>query len=364
MLSGSCVTKFMPEISENIAMIVVDGLITDQAQPDTIKLYNSIPLGDKDRIIPVKGCTVLIEDDHGNVYYLNEIPGGKYITDPAEFQGMVGLKYTLKIFTNSTSDYNYSYQSYPMEMKPVPPINDLFYEKTLIEEESVGVSGKEGCHIYLNTYDASNNCRFFKWDYKETWQIHLPFDIINKTCWVSNKSDIISVKNTTLLSENRIEKHPLLAISNETDRLAIKYSILVNQYSINEDEFIYWNKIKDATENVGSLYDVTPSSIRGNMFCVEDPDQVVLGYFSVSAKSSKRLFIKDNFSGLVNKLPDCIDSETTSSVPPPYLNKLIWIIISCGRCIPPLFAYTYDQACADCTMRGTNIEPDFWVDNK
>lgn len=251
-----------------------------------------------------------------------------------------------------------------MEMKPVPPIDELYYEKTVIREPAEGVSLAEGCEIFLNTHDDSNDCRFYKWEYKETWEIHLPFDIINKTCWVSSNSDNIAVKSATLLSENRIVKHPLLAISNESDRLAIKYSVLVNQYSLNEEEYIYWSKLKEVTENVGSLYDITPSSIHGNMFCVEDPNQVVLGYFSVSAKSSKRLFIKDNFAGLVNKLPDCIDYETGSSIPPPSLNKLIWNIIYCNMCIPPYFAYTYDRSCADCTVRGTKTKPDYWDENE
>jgi len=354
----------MPETSENIAMIVIDGLITDQPEADTIKLYNSIPLGDKDRIIPVRGCTALIEDDLGNVFYLSEIAGGKYVTDPEEFRGVIGVKYTLKVFTNSPSEFNYSYQSYPMEMKPVPPIDELYYEKTVVREPAEGVSLAEGCEIFLNTHDETDDCRFYKWEYQEIWEIFLPFDIVNKKCWVSNNSTNISVKNTSLLSENRIEKHPLLAISNETDRLAIKYSLLVNQYSLNEEEYIYWSKLKEATENVGSLYDITPSSIIGNMFCVEDPGQVVLGYFSVSAKSSKRLFIKDNFAGLVNKLPDCIDYETGSSWPPPYLNKLVWNIIYCNVCMPPYFAYTYDRSCADCTVRGTKIKPDYWDENE
>lgn len=362
LLSCSCVTKFIPEPDENVKLLVVDGMITNQPGSDTIKLYKSIPLGEKNKRTPVYGCTVMIQDDLGNSYYLSEINPGTFVTDPEEFCGIVGRKYTLKIFTNGTSDYNYSYESYPMEMKPVPPIERIYYEKTVIEEASEGVLLKEGCQIYLNTFDYESDCRFYKWDYKETWEIQLPFDIENKVCWVSKNSGNISVKNTSTLGENRIEGLPLLFVSNETDRLAIKYSVHVNQYSLNEEEYDYWSKMKTVTENVGSLYDITPASIKGNIFCVEDPEQVVLGYFSVSARSSKRLIIKDTFSGIVNHLADCIDEQ--SSFRKVILNKLVWLIIDCGPCRPPYFAYTYDRSCADCTVRGTNIKPAFWDNDK
>jgi hypothetical protein len=226
------------------------------------------------------------------------------------------------------------------------------------------VTLKEGCQVYLNTSDAENDCKFYKWDYKETWEIFLPFDIENKQCWVSQNSGNIIVKNTTTLLENRIVRFPLMSISNETDRLAIRYSILVNQYSLNEEEYNYWSKLKLATENVGSLYDVTPASIQGNIFCIEDPDQPVLGYFSVSAKTSKRIFIDENFSGIVNRLPECIDEEFSFRPVMPQLNKLIWMIIDCAMCRPPYYAYTYDKSCADCTVRGTKTRPDYWDNNE
>lgn len=364
LLSCSCVTKFIPEPNENAELLVVDGQITNQPEPDTIRIYKSMPLVEKVQRTPVYGCTVMIQDDLGNSYYLSETNPGTFVTDPGEFCGIVGRKYTLKIFTNGASEYNYSYESYPMEMKPVPPIEKIYYEKTVIEEASEDSPRKEGCQIYLNTSDSQSGCRFYKWDYSETWEMKLPFDVINDVCWISKNSGNISVKNTSTLSENRIEGHPLLFISNETDRLAIKYSVLVNQYSLNEEEYNYWSKLKAVTENVGSLYDITPASVKGNIFCVEDPQQVVLGYFSVSARTSKRIFITDTFSGRVNRYAGCINEKFSFRKEMPNLNKLIWLIIDCGMCRPPYYAYTYDKSCADCTVRGTDIKPAYWDDDK
>jgi len=100
----------------------------------------------------------------------------------------------------------------------------------------------------------------------------------------------------------------------------------VNQYSLNEDEYIYWEKLQNISEEVGSLYDITPSSISGNIFCIEDPAEQVLGYFSVSAKTSKRIYIDGYFRGLVNYYTTCPYDTIYGTGTIPNLNSSVWVI--------------------------------------
>ena len=129
------------------------------------------------------------------------------------------------------------------------------------------------------------------------------------------------------MTEDRVARLPLHFISNESDRLAERYSILVNQYSLNEDEYNYWEKLQNISEEVGSLYDITPSSIPGNIFCIEDPAEQVLGYFSVSAKTSKRTYIDENFRGLINLYSECESDTIYGGRPIPDLNISKWVIV-------------------------------------
>ena len=249
-------------------------------------------------------------------------------------------------------------------MKPVPPIDSLYYEKVIIAEADEDTRLKEGCQIYLNTHDQENRCKFYRWNFSETWKFILPYFVPNRTCWITYNSDAINIKNTSVLAEDRIDRYPLNYISNETDRLAIKYSIFVNQYSLNEDEFSYWEKLKTSTENVGSLYDITPSSIHGNINCIEAPAEKVLGYFSVSSVTSKRIFIDDTFSGLVNPYKDCASDTIFGSGTIPYLNVLTRIIEENPIARPPFRVITVHKGCADCTVRGSATEPAFWNEEK
>lgn len=363
LLLNSCIVQFIPETDEDKELLVVEGLITDQPGANTVKLSKSLPLGRKNVAKPLKGCIVKISDDMGNTYSLKEIVAGTYVTDPAKFKGIIGRWYTLHINTN-TAYNNLTYESFPMEMKPVPPIDSIYYEKMVIKEKFEGSSPAEGCQIYLNTHDPENSCKFYRWEYSETWEFRLPYTVPNNVCWISNNSDRINIKSTSVLEEDRINKYPLIYISNNTDRLKVKYSILVNQYSLNEDEFVYWEKLQNISEQVGGLYDITPSSIPSNIWCLEDLNEKVLGYFSVSASSSKRIFIKDRFSGLIDLYTDCIADTIFGGGPIPNLNTSVWVIIDNPLPPPPIRVITYNKGCADCSVRGTTKKPIFWRDDK
>ncbi len=363
-ISG-CITQFVPETDEDQNLLVVEGLITDQPDVNTIKLSRSLPLGKKTTLRPLKGCTVSITDDQGNTFLLTESSNsGTYLTDASVFQGIVGRKYTLHINTNNSTATHYSYQSLPMELRAVPPVDSLYYEKVTLAEKTEYSGPKEGCQVYLNTYDPTGNCNYYRWEYIETWKFQLPYLTTNNTCWITNNSKSITIKNTSVLAEDKVARLPLNLITNETDRLAVRYFILVNQYSVSEDEYTYWEKLQSISEEVGSLYDITPSSIPGNIFCVEDPAEQVLGYFSVSAKTSKQIYIDENFRGLVQLYNECPSDTIYGNAPIPNLNSNVWIIVDQPYAMPPYKVLTENKYCADCTTRGTTIKPDFWDDRK
>ena len=328
-------------------------------------LSKSLPLGMRNVAKPVTGCTVSVSDDLGQTFSFTETEPGTYVTDPSEFQGALGRFYTLHIKTGP-DNYNLNYESIPMELKPVPAIDSLYYEKVLIEQGPGNIPLREGCKVFLDTHDPQNQCEFFRWEYSETWEFHLPYTVPNNICWLSENSSIINIKNASVLEETRVNKFQINSISGETDRLSQKYSILVNQYSLNEDEFLYWQKLQNISEQVGGLYDMIPSSIPSNIYCLDDPNEKVLGYFSVSASSSKRLFIKDHFAGVSTPYTTavCVADTIFGGEEIPSLGTYVWVIVDHPIPPPSYQVITRIKGCYDCTLRGTNIEPAFWNEVK
>jgi hypothetical protein len=367
LIIAGCVEKFTPNLHTTQYYLVVNGLITNQPEVYTVKLSWSVTPGETTSV-PVTGCDVTVYDDLGHVYQFTESSTpGYYISDTTTFRGVIGRKYTLHIETNNATPLHHSYESEHIEMKEVPPIDSLYYEKVIIKEKTPTSGAQEGCQIYLDAYDPQGSCRFYRWDYTETWNFIIPWEgVANNLCWISENSKNINIKNTTVLSQDRIQRYPLYFISNETDRLSERYSILVNQYSISEKDYSFWEQARGLIQNNGGLYDIIPYSLAGNLICIEDPGEQVLGNFSVSAKSSKRIFIDETFGGLVNIYKDC-PADTFNFANPnliPGLNVYRWIIYECHGSCGNIEITTNEHSCADCTTRGTKIKPDFWEDFK
>lgn len=363
LLLNGCITKFIPESQGDQKFIVVEGLITDQPGPYTIKLSYTSAFNFRGESEPVTGFNIRIYDDEGKEYPCKERKPGSYVTDSSNFRGQIGRAYTLRMYSFNISDQGI-YESLPMEMKPVPQIDSLYYQKETIENTEPGNGVREGCTVYLDTHDASNACKYYKWEYVETWEIRIPYSVTNHTCWVTANSDKITIKSTESLQKSEITRFPLCFISDQSDRLSFKYSALVNQYSLNENEYRYWERLQNVSQEVGGLYDMIPTSITSNVTYLNDPTRKVLGYFSVSAVTSKRIFIKDHFQGLKNyySADACIADTVFDGAYIPNLNATVWVLID--HFIPPYKVITYSRGCADCTVRGSIQEPSFWRDGK
>ena len=355
-----CVMQFIPQIEEYREYIVVDGLITDQNNSYKIAVSKTSPIGgEKFTKIPLGGCVVTVTDDLGNHYYMFEKNYGLYVSDSLTFRGVAGRKYTLHITTGG-----HSYESFPMEMKTVPPIDSVYAE--IINNDTYQL-GKivPGYQVYFDTHDPLNECRFYRWDFTETWEFSIPYifeDIVNSTCWKTANSNKIYLENTSSLLEDRVTKFPLNFITTETDRLKIKYSLLLRQYSLNEDEYNYWGKLKRITEDVGGLYDVVPMSIESNIYCTDSPSEKVLGYFSVSSVASKRIFINNTLRGFPDFYGYCPFDTVPVGTPISNLNITIFILQELNPTLTSPFSYvlTMNKECVDCTRSGSNKRPDFW----
>lgn len=359
LLISGCVIQFIPEIEEEPKLLVVEGLLTDQNRANRISISWSLPVGEVMTEQPVKDCRVIINEEGGQGHLLEERFPGIYYTDSTRFRGQVNRKYSLYIQT-----HNGTYATDYIEMKPVPAIDSVYFKTILIKKDEFGLP-VEGCQIFIDTHDPSGRCLYYRWDFRETWEYQIPYSVFNRVCWRTANSDKIFIKNTSIYNQASVTAFPLQYISNATDRLVERYSIIVNQYSLSDEEFAYWEKVKNVSESVGGLYDITPMSIQGNVYRVENSGEPVLGYFSVSAVTSERIYIDEDFMGLPNFYSFC-PSDTVfgpSTVPISGLGVSKWVIIdrTVGE-MPPYRIITEYKQCADCTVRGTNIKPSFWVE--
>ncbi len=89
------------------------------------------------------------------------------------------------------------------------------------------------------------------------------------------------------------KKAPLNFVSSETRRLHYRYSLLVRQMALSKKAFWYWDELAKNLQSKGNLFDTQPSLTPSNICNVNDEDELVIGYFSISGATEKRIFVED-----------------------------------------------------------------------
>ncbi|HWA34612.1 MAG TPA: DUF4249 domain-containing protein, partial [Cyclobacteriaceae bacterium] len=351
--------------------LVVDGMITNEFKQHRVSISHTLPLNTLE-FSPEQGATVSVSENGGLTIPLTETSPGIYMTPP--FAGTIGNKYSLRFQTAAGK----SYTSNAVEMKPVPPIDRIYAVYPVIQ------NGEQGVQLFLDGGDGGKRTNYYRWEYEETYEIQTPFPSkfvwlggneitfrlqqVNN-CWATKKSNAILSSKTTGLSADRVVGLPFRFIPSVSQELVIKYSVNVTQYALNEESYTYWQKLKEINENQGTLYDKQPGNLRGNVSAVSNSEEIVSGFFSASAVSTRRVFFtpKDFESkGFVpaEYLKSCSESPPISvpieklgaTLGPAQASFIIYDATGPG----PNVVLLLRKACCDCTSQGTNIRPPFW----
>ena len=371
---GSCIEPFEPVIKEYQNVLVINGKITDQPGIHYVEVSRSTPYN-KPFYKPVGGCIVLITDENGDMIPFQEGEGGKYSADiPGSFLA-VGKAYRLQVFTPNQREYCSEYDT----LLACPPIDSIYYEVETRETSDPDFF-LGGIQFYVDMTGSASDSRDFIWQLEETWEywaalfsqyIRREGEEVTKfrssdlyKCWKTYPISEIYTETTRNLSVNALKRNSLNFVSNETDRLKVAYNLLVKQQSLTRRSYIYWEKMKAQSGEMGGLYESQPSSAIGNICNTTDPDQVVLGIFYATQQRTKRIMV-DNMSSendlfefeipyLTCEWENAIGSFQSGDDFPYYLKSNH----SSGYGPPYL---TADRICFDCRIQGgINVKPDYW----
>ena len=362
LLPGGCIEPFEPDIEKYENILVVDGLITDKKEVYTIRLSRTLRF-DESRPIMETGALVEVVDDQGNLFSFNESSDGIYTSDTNSFVGVPGRSYMLMIQTQDGAYYASSVDL----LKAAPVIDSVFYKYK--EETLPGNEILQGIEIILDTDDPQNGTRYYRWEWLETWEFSVPYTKLGyearEFCWASEPSDQIVIASTMQLSKDVVNDQRIYFVDNRSNRLLKAYSTLIRQYALTETTYSFWREIELLNEHTGSLFDPPPASVTGNVMNENDPDEPVLGFFQVSGVSEKRFFFRHEELPSLFRAPTEYEFCSMIDVIGPgesYIQKG-WIVmlryfdLDIEHTILVNFA-----ACYDCTARGSNKRPDYWID--
>ncbi|HZX58509.1 MAG TPA: DUF4249 domain-containing protein [Mucilaginibacter sp.] len=378
-MAFGCQKPYLPHIvAVSSNYLVVEGVINTGSDSTSIRLSRTVQLSSTAQVKPELGATVTVTTDAGGNYPLSSTGKG-YYTGPG-LNVNSAAKYGLKIVTSDGKVY----QSDMVVAKNSPPIDSVYYRVQ-----------SDGLKIYADTHDPSHSSTYYRWDYKETYEIHsafyayvyfsqipidtvLPRDPANQiyACWLNNTSSDIILNSSAKLSKDVIANNQITSISSTSEKVAHRYSILVKQYALTADAFNYYQQLKKNTEQLGSIFDPQPSELPGNIHCVSNPGEAVIGYITAGSPAQSRIFIDNRYlpAWRASTPYDGCMMDTLYFKRPvgaTFVNDVQLYIYTMEQM--PIFAIVTpgsthvigyaasSQECVDCTLRGSNKQPDFWT---
>jgi hypothetical protein len=303
-----CTEIYKPDISSDTQALIVEGLITDEAGPFTIKLSMAKPLqfdSVYSTTYTVRFATLTVTDNEGKTYELKESTPGNYVM-PATFKSKIGNIYKLHI---KTKDGN-SYESNPEKLLP-PQTYDSIRGINATQDyvnSNNEVQHVEGVDIMVDLFkslsatDLVQSCRFksniiIQYLFKTTemdpntgnestkWHwFHFGWNTYSLNA-IENISDERSGTSNSLIKNHSVGFIPF-NISSYGLTIPfpnIIYYLRVSQYTMNNDSYLFYKKADNQLSASGKIFDPITSQLYGNMKCVNDPSKKVLGLFEVSS---------------------------------------------------------------------------------
>jgi len=336
-----CSEIYIPNINSDSEGLIVEGLITDEAGPFTIKLSEAKAISFDSLVgsTTVSGAKLTITDNENHTFVLTESTAGSYVT-PSNFSSKVGNSYKLFITTKSGDKYesNVEKLSIPQTYDSIRGIHAT--ENYLNDNNELqNVSGAEilvDLFKFQSILDSVPSCRFLSnitIQYKYTAKGRDALgNLTTDWHWVFfgwNTFNLNSIENITdeksVTSSPQIQNHsigfmPFAASSYGfmiPDETSIIYYLRVSQYTMNNDSYRFYKGANNQLSATGKIFDPITSQLQGNIKCVSDPAKIALGLFEVSSVKQSAFLVNgsaasDNITvakALVMNVPASKDVE-------------------------------------------------------
>lgn len=378
LLSGisGCVEPIDIESHTYEDALVIEGIVTSELQHQEILLSRTFRLEENGPAEERNAVVTVVTE--GEIYSFNEVEPGRYISvEP--FRAVSGKTYTLEITTSDGKKYS----SEPEQLSEAPGISNVYAEKTTYRNQ-------EGVAVLLDVNGADASSGFYLYEFSETYKIVSPFsfpkDLVyideefievpktkeERVCYVTEGSQEILLANTNAQSGSDLDRFLVRFMESENFRTAHRYSILVKQYSISGEGYSYYETLKDFSDSESLFSQNQLGLINGNVFSVSDPDEKVIGFFSVAGVSSQRIFFdyedfyqddshrpESHVSGCQVTIPF---TATTRSREELAGHLSVGSVKYLGPGEMGVGYRIVKAGCVDCTVFGNNEAPDFWVE--
>jgi len=394
-------------------VLVVEATITDEFKNQEVILSRGSSFSDEGNINFEGNAQVTVVDDLGNTYFFEESTPGTY-SSQEPFAVEQNRGYRLFLITANGTEY----QSEISSVTGTSVIDDVYAQRTISNNEV------EGMAIFVDSSNPNGELNDYRYTYEETYKIIAPnwtafeFEILaegglvlneetgefeqvvpavtlvpraqeEQVCFNTVASNAIILSDGISVSSNEINGNLVRFINRNDPILSHRYSILVKQFLQTVEAAKFYRTLLQFSQNESLFSEVQPGFLEGNISPVNNANALVIGFFSVASVTERRLFFNytDFFEG--EALPPYFDGINCNNLfSPPlgdperdgpitlldcgmprllvdYLNSEEIEFVESNTTPPPLCQGPYlvtQRPCGDCTVFGSNVEPEFWTE--
>jgi hypothetical protein len=367
----SCEEPYSPtiEVEDMEPVVIIDAFINTDGQSQ-VRVSQTVPIGTDSSALPIINAEITVLSDNGYSYtYSGNNPKGEYTLPHGPLTLSAKYRLLVKVLGREyTSQW-------------VTPLATGNIDQVELDRTDLGME------VLVSSQNTESPQRFYRWQVEETWQMtsrnislfmyengevrrRSPEENISR-CFQFNRGTDIAIATTENLDKNEIVKQKIQFIPNLSNKLGIRYSVLVKQYNISKESYLFWSVLKKNSESVGDLFGSMPAELKGNFQQAEG--KPVLGWLDAGKPSTRREYFaataltpvwQFNYPGYEGCTTDEITVQgadelfrrNTSLVP---LHELFKIE---GNPDPSHYAYS-SKLCADCSRYGSTTTPEYWNEN-
>jgi len=327
----SCEEYYTPDIDEMQKILVVDSHVTNDPNQNFVRISKTRSFYSTNAIEWASGALVELVESNFQIIKSREDAPGYYVFSSTP---VPGKKYRLRItYLKDVFESDY------VIMPQIPAIDSLY---TQHEVEKVyrtnaynvpELFDQPGRQIYIDApvtpdlqYYRFNYRAIIQWVFNPYWMNDSANVLIHKNAKLNNLASVygpiiplgddtskhylygwITETNTNLFNlvgpkefsvTQKIKKHPIVSLAynsyvylDSTVQEPYNWIVILDQYGIPKESYTYHEKLNRQFDADGTLFDPVIAQVYGNIYCKNDPDKIVLGFFDMNSYKQYRYYL-------------------------------------------------------------------------
>lgn len=309
-----CVDPYRRSFTYDDDILLVEGFITDTG-PIEVTIQNNRSVQSTSFLQNIGGAKVEVRSGSGEVIRLTESGAGRYVSSPS-VRGRAGERYTLYFelldgrkyestaelltplrsrvsytteFVSSTQVVFENFNQQTMsatEVKadfddPADETNYYFWQTRLFEFQPICLTCT---NVEINTRTGDCNpppaappVPSITYDYQ-----------CDRDCWDILGDTRVTVFSDALINGNNVKGFLVRQVPFYNDSGGL---LEISQYNLSVGAFRYFELLKRQVETSGTFVDTPPAPPIGNIRNVDNPQELVTGYFGAGGKNTQRIWI-------------------------------------------------------------------------